>query len=222
MSTGVGPPDPLGGDRGLNPDDGGFAGDVPVEEVGYADGVRAHDVPLTEPVEGTVTRREVITPAATDPVTVVSSDRALRRPGPCWNRIVAGVLGVVYLLVGVLGFFLHSGGAKFAGRTGPLLLNLFQVNGLHNVVHLAIGAVLVLAALSGHPAARSANLVVAVAYAVVGVLGIVAHNTSLNVIAVNGADNALHLVTAAVLALTVLADRGDHEGALGAGHARAV
>jgi hypothetical protein len=50
----------------------------------------------------------------------------------------AQVFGAVYLLVGLLGFA-FTGFADFAGPSDGKLL-LFGVNPLHNIVHLAVGA----------------------------------------------------------------------------------
>lgn len=213
MSTSIGPDDPLGPQRRVDPDD-----------VRYTEEVRAgDDVGLTEPVEGRVTRREVITPATSDPVTVRGTEALGRRTGPCWNRIVAGVVGAIYLAVGIAGFFLdRPDGQKFAGRNGTLLFDTLEVNNLHNVVHLAIGALLLLSALAGHSAARSANLLVALVYLVVGIGGIFARDTSVDVLALNPADHILHLGTALLLGLTALADRFDHDDVVTAGRARTV
>lgn len=208
MSTSMGPDDPLGRERRVDPDEVGY---VEPDEVRYTEEVRTTD-DVAEPVEGRVTRREVITPAAADPVTIRATEAVERRSGPCWNRIVAGTLGAIYLIFGIAGFFLdHRPGVKFAGRDGTLLFNTFEVNNLHSVVHLAIGALLLLSAFAGHSAARSANLLVALVYLVVGIVGIFAHDSSLDVLALNPADHILHLGTAALLGLTALADRGDHE-----------
>jgi len=70
------------------------------------------------------------------------------------NQTVAAVFGVVYLLVGVLGFFVDSDG--FAAKTGGKLLGIFEVNPLHNVAHLLIGALLLVAART-LSSARAAN-----------------------------------------------------------------
>ncbi len=114
-------------------------------------------------------------------------------------------------MVGIAGYFLdHRPGVEFAGDQGTKLFGLFEVNNLHSVAHVVIGALL-LAALSGHAAARSANLLVALVYLVLGVVGIFAQNTDLNVLALNGADHGLHLGTAALLGLTALVDRGPHD-----------
>jgi hypothetical protein len=94
------------------------------------------------------------------------------------------------------------------GSEGGELLGLFQVNVLHNVVHIAVGAALIAAAIVGSRQARLANTVVGVSYLVLFVAGLVLIGTSANIIALNGADNVLHLVLGlALTAVGVLADR---------------
>ena len=115
------------------------------------------------------------------------------------NRTVALAFGAVYLLVGILGFAVTAG-VDLAARDGELLLGVFEVNPLHNIVHLAIGAVLLAAGFAGTAAARAACTVVGIGYLVVGIVGMfMAGEQSANILAVNGADNALHLASAAVL-----------------------
>lgn len=51
------------------------------------------------------------------------------------------ILGVVFLLVGILGLFVENGmGMSADMATTGRLLGLFPVNLLHNLVHLAFGA----------------------------------------------------------------------------------
>jgi uncharacterized protein DUF4383 len=113
------------------------------------------------------------------------------------NVLVGYVLGAVYLLVGLLGFAVTSG-VGFAATEGGSLLG-FEVNPLHNVVHLAVGAALVLAARQGPAASRAVNTAVGGVYLLVGVLGLFILGSSANILALNGADNVLHVVSAAVL-----------------------
>ncbi len=113
------------------------------------------------------------------------------------NRLVAYVLGAVFLLIGVLGFTVTSG-VGFASREGNTLLG-FEVNPLHNIVHLLVGAVLLLGATRGVAAARSANIAIGGTYLVVGLIGLFILDSSANILALNSADNVLHLVSAAVL-----------------------
>ncbi len=123
-----------------------------------------------------------------------TSVTATRRPA---NVLVGYVLGAVYLLVGLLGFVVTSG-VGFAATEGGSLLG-FEVNPLHNVVHLAVGAALVLAARQGVAASRAVNTAVGGVYLLVGVLGLFILGSSANILALNGADNVLHVVSAAVL-----------------------
>ena len=113
------------------------------------------------------------------------------------NRLLGYVLGIVFLLVGALGFAVTSG-VGFASREGNTLLG-FEVNPLHNIVHLLVGAVLLLGATRGVAAARSANIAIGGTYLVVGIIGLFILDSSANILALNSADNVLHLVSAAVL-----------------------
>ena len=71
---------------------------------------------------------------------------------------------------------------------------------LHNVVHLAIGAVLIAAALRGDRPARTANRAFGVLYLVLFVAGLFLVGTGLNLVALNASDNILHLVLGIALA----------------------
>jgi hypothetical protein len=113
------------------------------------------------------------------------------------NRLLGYVLGAVYLLIGALGFAV-TGGVGFAAQDGNTLLG-FEVNPLHNIVHLLVGAVLLLGASRGVAAARSANIAVGGTYLAVGIIGLFILDSSANILALNSADNVLHLVSAAAL-----------------------
>ena len=114
------------------------------------------------------------------------------------NVIVGGAFGVVYLLVGLLGFTV-SGGHDFAGTDGGKLLGLFMVNPLHNIAHLLIGALLVFAATRGEAVSSRTNTLVGGVYLVLGVIGLFILNNDVNILALNTADNILHFGSAAVL-----------------------
>lgn len=114
------------------------------------------------------------------------------------NTLVAFAFGAVFVVVGLLGFTV-SGGHHAAGVEGGELVGLFQVNVLHNLVHLAAGAAMIGAAVAGARAARLANQVFGLVYLAVGLVGLVAVGTSANILALNGADNGLHLVLGAAL-----------------------
>lgn len=113
-------------------------------------------------------------------------------------RTFAGVFGAVYLIVGAVGFAVT--GASQATHQ----LIVFDVNALHNVVHLAIGALGVAAFTAGAVASRSYALGLAVVYAVVAVAGLAAQ-PFLGIIPIGGADIALHAGTAVVALAAFLA-----------------
>lgn len=116
------------------------------------------------------------------------------------NKTVATVFGAVYLLVGLIGFA-ASGGHPVAGPDGGLLLGIFEVNVLHNLVHILIGAVLLGSGMRGtERAAASADTGVGAVYLVVFVYGLVVPlSSAANIVALNSADNVLHLVSAVLL-----------------------
>ncbi|UUL75538.1 DUF4383 domain-containing protein [Pseudarthrobacter sp. Fe7] len=113
------------------------------------------------------------------------------------NKLLATVFGAVYLLVGLAGFAVTSGTGFFATEGANLIL--FAVNPLHNVIHLAIGAALLAAGLKSVPAARSVNTTVGAVYLLVGIVGLFLLDSAANIIALNGADNVLHLASAVLL-----------------------
>ena len=126
------------------------------------------------------------------------------------NRLLAVVFGAVYVLVGLLGFTVTAG-VGFFDTSGGLLLGLFEVNILHNVAHLLIGAALLIAGLSSVPAARSVNTTIGAVYLLLGIVGLFLVGSELNILAINAADNVLHFGSAAVLlAVGLGADKSAH------------
>jgi Domain of unknown function (DUF4383) len=121
-----------------------------------------------------------------------------RRPNPAATRhpsqLLTLAIGAIYTLVGILGF-LVTGLEDFAAETDKTLLG-FEVNPLHNIVHLAIG----LAGLALWRRLDSARLygwLLAAGYGATFVYGLfAAGNRDINVLSINGADNGLHLVSA--------------------------
>ena len=119
------------------------------------------------------------------------------------NSTVAAVFGAVYVLVGLAGFFVSD---TFAATDDDALLG-FEVNHLHNIVHLLIGVAL-LAASRRTESARRLNLLIGGTYVVLGLLGPFLTGTEANVLALNVADHWLHLLSGAVLvAVAVAADK---------------
>ena len=113
------------------------------------------------------------------------------------NRLVGAVFGVVYLLVGVLGFFVTTD-VDFAATEGEPLI-IFDVNPLANIVHLLVGALLLFAAMKAVSAAKGANTLVGGVYLLLGIIGLFILDSEANILALNGADNVLHFASALVL-----------------------
>src|SRR3954470_23495593 len=122
---------------------------------------------------------------------------------PTLNQLVGMAFGAGYILVGILGFFVHSDG--FAATSGGKLLGLFEVNPLHNIAHLMIGAVLVLAGRAGPAPAKATNTAIGAAYLLLGVLGLFILDSKANILALNGPDNGLHFVSALLLLVVGIA-----------------
>jgi hypothetical protein len=123
------------------------------------------------------------------------------------NRLLATIFGAVYLLIGILGFTVTMGTGFFATQ-GGLLLGIFEVNPLHNVAHLIIGAALLIAGLANVRAAKTVNIVIGLAYLVLGIVGLFIVNTMFNILALNSADHVLHFASAILLlAVGLAADR---------------
>ena len=107
-------------------------------------------------------------------------------------------VGVVFLLVGILGFIPgiteNAGDLKFAGHESPAeLLGLFQVSVLHNIVHLLFG-VLGLAAARTATASRSFLVGGGALYLALWLYGMVIDKASdANFVPFNTADDWLHL-----------------------------
>ena len=113
-------------------------------------------------------------------------------------RTAAATLGIVYVLLGVIGFLpdpLVQPSAS-PSATGALF-GIFPINPLHNVVHLAIGGALLYASIST-PTSIIVARVLGVAYLAAGLLGVVSPG-GLGLLPLGGADIGLHLGTAALL-----------------------
>ena len=90
------------------------------------------------------------------------------------------ILGIVLLLVGILGFVNNP------------VLGLFQVDTIHNAIHILSGIVALVAVSSGESAARLYLIVFGIVYGLVTILGFMNGGNVLNLIMVNQADNYLH------------------------------
>jgi hypothetical protein len=121
-------------------------------------------------------------------------------------RAFALVFGAIYVVVGVLGFIgplvTGTGQESFIVTEGGKLLDIFWVNWFHNLAHLVIGVVGLVAA-ARTPSARMYASIVGIVYAALFVIGLFTVDRAfLGILPLNWADNILHLLSA-VVALVV-------------------
>jgi hypothetical protein len=129
----------------------------------------------------------------------MATQQTRRRLAPV--QIAAYVVGVAFLVPGVLGFVpgitTHYDMLDFAGHeSGAKLLGIFGISVLHNIVHLAFGiAGLVFArTING---ARGYLLGSGVIYLLLSIYGVlIDQESAANFVPIDAADNWLHLVLA--------------------------
>src|SRR5437588_11930863 len=102
------------------------------------------------------------------------------------NRIVAFVIGIVFLLIGILGLIFDTTSGSLFG---------FDVDLVHNLVHVLTGILGLGAAFTGW--SRRFNQIFGVIYLLVGLAGLVPalyfSQRLLGLMHVTAADNVLHL-----------------------------
>jgi len=121
-------------------------------------------------------------------------------------RTFALVLGIVFLAIGVLGFFpglvtAPAPGHELAvdGMHGQLF-GLFPVNWLHNLIHALFGVWGIVAA-RGWGASRAYARSVAIIYGVLTVMGLIpVLNTTFGLVPIYGNDVWLHAILAVAAA----------------------
>ena len=104
------------------------------------------------------------------------------------------VFGAVLLLAGIAGFLVDASFNFGSGVEGQNLI-AFEVNGTHNLVHLASGA-LGLAMWRNAASARLFALGFGAVYLLVTILGFIQGDNVLGIIPINAADNILHVLIA--------------------------
>ena len=108
-------------------------------------------------------------------------------------QIYALVFGVVLVGAGIMGFFYSSA----FGSPGEVdaVLGILDVNGWHNIVHIATGALGLLALSGGYHYARQYALGLGVVYIAIAIYGFIlgSGESLLGFIPVNTEDNFLHL-----------------------------
>jgi hypothetical protein len=104
-------------------------------------------------------------------------------------KTILYVFGTIFTLVGILGFFIAS----------PLL-GIFEVNALHNAIHLVTGIIMLAVAFMWEGSSRMVAQIFGVVYALVAILGFVmGEGMLLGLIPINMEDNILHTAVALVL-----------------------
>jgi hypothetical protein len=117
-------------------------------------------------------------------------------------RLYCLLVGAVLVIAGIIGFFYEASFKTGDSIRSDKVFGILAVNGWHNLVHLGIGAVLLIGA---GAAARATALFVGVLYIVLCVLGFIAtsdngigfiaeNDTLIDLVPVNNEDNVLHLI----------------------------
>jgi len=130
-------------------------------------------------------------------------------------RLYCLLAGAVLVIVGIIGFFYEASFATGDSIRSEDVFGVLSVNGWHNLLHIAIGTLLLAAAGS---AARGAALFVGILYIALCVLGFIAtsndgigfvaeNDTLLRLVPVNNEDNVFHLILGITGVLAAYASR---------------
>jgi hypothetical protein len=133
-----------------------------------------------------------------------SADRSgTGRAGKTWPELLALAFGAIYLLIGIVGFFITGFDNFFGNEVAPGVHHAdenllgFMINPFHNVVHILIGAA-GLALSRTLAGARTYGWLLAVGYGATFIYGLVAVGKDWDFLNLNAADNVLHILTAVV------------------------
>ena len=123
-------------------------------------------------------------------------------------RLYALVVGATLVVAGIIGFLYNASFAVGSAVERDAVFGLLDVNGWHNVVHIATGALGLALARS---AARAYALGLGAVYVLVFVLGLVVGDGGalLGLIPINTPDNVLHLLLGVTGVGAGLATRAD-------------
>ena len=110
-------------------------------------------------------------------------------------QLYALVFGAVLLATGVLGFLADDSFGNLGSDVQGHNLIIFEVNGWHNLVHIASG-LLGLALWRSPAGARTFALGFGAVYLVVTAIGFITGDHIVGLLPVNGAENVLHLLIA--------------------------
>ena len=112
-------------------------------------------------------------------------------------QLYALIFGATLVVAGILGFFYNASFGTGDGTERAAVLGVLDVNGWHNLVHIATGA-LGLAVAGSYGGSRGYALRLGAVYALVALLGFIAGDGDeiFNLIPVNTEDNVLHALIA--------------------------
>jgi hypothetical protein len=110
-------------------------------------------------------------------------------------QVYALGIGGALVVAGILGFFYNADFGSGDGTDRDAVLGILDVNGWHNLVHIATGA-LGLAVGGSYSASRAYALGLGFVYLVLALLGFLAGDGEelFNLVPVNTEDNLLHLL----------------------------
>jgi uncharacterized protein DUF4383 len=117
-------------------------------------------------------------------------------------RLYCLLIGAVLVIAGIIGFFYDASFATGDSIRSDKLFGILAVNGWHNLVHISIGALLLIGA---GPSPRPTALFVGILYIVLCILGFIAtghggitflakDDVLIKLVPVNNEDNVLHLI----------------------------
>jgi hypothetical protein len=112
-------------------------------------------------------------------------------------QVFALVIGLTLVVAGVAGFFYNASFATGDDLPRDAVIGILDVNGWHNVVHIASGVIGLLLA-GSYDGARLFALAGGAVYLVVAVVGFIAGDAGeiAGLVPVNTEDNLLHLLIA--------------------------
>lgn len=110
---------------------------------------------------------------------------------------LAILFGVVFVLVGILGFVPALAPRGTDGMR--YLLGLFMVGTVHNLIHLLSGVAALIAGFTSEKYAKYYFQIFGIVYGLVTVIGFIQQTTVLGLFPIDLADNFLHLALSAVI-----------------------
>jgi hypothetical protein len=129
---------------------------------------------------------------------------------------LAPLIGALYVTIGIIGFFI-TGFGNFVQQTGDKLIG-FNINPMHNLVHLGIGTFLIIMCTRGSSAvAEGAVMGVGLFYITAFVIGVIAPD-NLTIISMSGTgdlENFNHIVNGVALLTLGLVSSGQSHARLG-------